>query len=1018
MAPVDNSPTCNMGNFELICTVKSNDQIPVHKYRSTKTGLTVFIAEVDGPVVGGYLALATEAHDDDGLPHTLEHLIFMGSENYPYKGILDLMANRCLASGTNAATDTDNTFYTMETIGSEGFLTLLPVYIDHVLYPTLKDSAFTTEVHHISEVGEDAGVVYCEMQALENNGECMVDLEMKRAIYPGQCGYKSYTGGSIKNLRESTNNDKCRKYHKDFYRPENLCVIITGQVKHADVFKALQSVEDKIIVKGDRGPFIRPWQSEVPPFDKSVEKDVYYGVHEEDNGIVNIAWRGPSAVTNRFDMIGCTLLMKYMTDTSASPLQKEFVEIEDPYCSNVTFCPIENSITTFYLQFCNVPKAKISQVKDRLVDVLKKFTIDMQRMNTVIHRHILETMSNLERNPHDFMAFAIIGDFLFGKGKEDLEGRLNEIESLKKLQSKSADYWMDLLKRYFIDTPCAVIKGHPSVDKQKELEESEKKRIEAQIERLGPEGLKKKGEELEKAINENETPISDDILTKVPIPSTDSFNSHPIKSFETGSQDQYPRFDCNKLPFYTYLDHVNTNFVYMFMVMDTSEIPVEKRPYLPILLEAILECPILRDGKLIPYEAVVSELEMDTIAVGTRMGLDCRSRFSVGAYGHNAMLILQLELAKYSKGIQWMKELLYQSQLVAERLKIIATKNINDVAQMKRKEKKVIDDLMTSLLYRKESNNFNVNMLRQHQFLTKMVKELNSPSGGKEVLDELELVRSILTSPKNITLMVAVNADKLAAQVPDVYKPWTEIVGPDSFENHNLNIVPDYKLIKPLSEIEIDGCVAGMGSTESAFFLQCCPCINDFEHSDLAPLLVCLQYFIQLEGPMWVKVRGLGLAYGYTIFPRPNEGLLYLQFYRATNPVDSYKETKAIIENMLSTNSWDQLLFESAKSSLIYQIVQEEKSVGDMVAKAIASHFKKVPIDYTARLVKKISAVKIKDLERVLPTYVKPLFDPSKCKTTIVCKPARTTEIAEAFKEMNHDLKIYQSIEDTYMSSW
>lgn len=31
------------------------------------------------------LSSATEAHDDDGLPHTLEHLVFMGSENYPYK---------------------------------------------------------------------------------------------------------------------------------------------------------------------------------------------------------------------------------------------------------------------------------------------------------------------------------------------------------------------------------------------------------------------------------------------------------------------------------------------------------------------------------------------------------------------------------------------------------------------------------------------------------------------------------------------------------------------------------------------------------------------------------------------------------------------------------------------------------------------------------------------------------------------------------------------------------------------
>ena len=28
---------------------------------------------------------ATEAHDHDGLPHTLEHLVFMGSEQFPYK---------------------------------------------------------------------------------------------------------------------------------------------------------------------------------------------------------------------------------------------------------------------------------------------------------------------------------------------------------------------------------------------------------------------------------------------------------------------------------------------------------------------------------------------------------------------------------------------------------------------------------------------------------------------------------------------------------------------------------------------------------------------------------------------------------------------------------------------------------------------------------------------------------------------------------------------------------------------
>ena len=64
-------------------------------------------------------------------------IIIMKYHSY-CQGVLDLLANRCLASGTNAWTDTDHTCYTMTTAGSEGFLQLLPIYVDHILHPTLK----------------------------------------------------------------------------------------------------------------------------------------------------------------------------------------------------------------------------------------------------------------------------------------------------------------------------------------------------------------------------------------------------------------------------------------------------------------------------------------------------------------------------------------------------------------------------------------------------------------------------------------------------------------------------------------------------------------------------------------------------------------------------------------------------------------------------------------------------------------------------------------------------------------
>lgn len=76
-----------------------------------------------------------------------------------------------MAHGTNAWTDTDHTCYTILTAGDAGMLTLLPIYADHILNPTLSDEGFTTEVHHIDGEGEDAGVVYCEMQGRENNAD-------------------------------------------------------------------------------------------------------------------------------------------------------------------------------------------------------------------------------------------------------------------------------------------------------------------------------------------------------------------------------------------------------------------------------------------------------------------------------------------------------------------------------------------------------------------------------------------------------------------------------------------------------------------------------------------------------------------------------------------------------------------------------------------------------------------------------------------------------------------------------
>ncbi len=80
-----------------------------------------------------------------------------GSEKYPYNGALNEIARRSFAQGIDVVSESDHTAYEVETAGSEGFLQILPVYIDHILYPTLTEAAFITQVN-VSCLGRSAAV--------------------------------------------------------------------------------------------------------------------------------------------------------------------------------------------------------------------------------------------------------------------------------------------------------------------------------------------------------------------------------------------------------------------------------------------------------------------------------------------------------------------------------------------------------------------------------------------------------------------------------------------------------------------------------------------------------------------------------------------------------------------------------------------------------------------------------------------------------------------------------------------
>ncbi len=267
----------------------------ITQYVSERTGMTVVVVDQKGPKVLGFFALATEIQDDSGAPHTLEHLCFMGSKSYRYKGVLDKLATRAYST-TNAWTATDHTAYTLDTAGWAGFAQILPVYLEHVIVPTLTDAACYTEVHHVDGSGHDAGVVYSEMQGVQNTQSELMELTSKRLLYPDGVGFRYETGGMMEQLRVLTA-DRIREFHREMYQPKNLCLVIIGDVDHTDLLGILDNFEGTILqdIPKPDARFKRPWveSKPVPPLQKTSVVTVDFPEEDESSGEILVSFFGP-----------------------------------------------------------------------------------------------------------------------------------------------------------------------------------------------------------------------------------------------------------------------------------------------------------------------------------------------------------------------------------------------------------------------------------------------------------------------------------------------------------------------------------------------------------------------------------------------------------------------------------------------------------------------------------------------------------------------------------------------------
>ncbi|KAE8144519.1 Metalloenzyme, LuxS/M16 peptidase-like protein [Aspergillus avenaceus] len=988
------------------------------QYESERTGMRVVVIDQKGPKVTGYFVLATEIHDDSGAPHTLEHLCFMGSRNYRYKGFLDKLATR-VYSNTNAWTATDHTAYTLDTAGWEGFAQILPVYLEHVIAPTLTDEGCYTEVHHIDGTGNDAGVVYSEMQGVQNNAAELIDLSARRLTYPHGVGFRYETGGMMEQLRVLTA-DRIRAFHREMYQPKNLCLIITGEVDHANMLETLDKFEDTIldVIPSPDAPFKRPWvdSKQAPPLEKSIVEKVEFPEEDESFGEIEIRFLGPDC-TDPIQTGALNVTLLYLAGSSASLLDNILVEKEQ-LASAVYYATEDHPSLEIRFTLTSVETDKLAEVEKRFFEVLKdamEKELDMNYLKECIDRQRRTWKFSTESSASSLAEY-VISDFLFGKrdGSTLLDvATLKEYDALEKW---SEGDWRSFVKKWISDAPHVTILGLPSVKMSDTLKEEEEARVAAQKKKLGEKGLKQLADKLEKAKAENDKEIPKEMLEKFRIPGIESIHFVDTTTARSGaalkagrpdhSTQKLVDSDGSDMPLFIHFEHIPSSFVQLSLLISAQSVPVQLRPLLSIYTEAFFNLPVQRDGKTINFEQVVVELERDTVGYSMEGGR---------SLGNSEMLRIsfQVELEKYSTAIAWLQELSWSTVFDVERLRAITSRLLSDVPDSKRSGDDMLAAVHVMVHYAAESIVRARSTLVKARYLKRIKRQLAETP--EIVVARMEEIRKALFKFENMRVLVIADLEKLKNPVSS-WKSFVEQLGTSA----ELQPITARRPLLSEAGQSLGGksYVVPMPTIDSSFAYATARGLDSYDDPRLPALLVAIAYMNAVEGPLWVAVRGTGLAYGTNFAYNIDTGFVNFDVFRSPNAHKAFESSKQIVKDHLSGSTpFDPLMLEGSISSIVVSYANEQATIAGAAQGSFTRQVvRNLPSDYKEKMLRKVRDISVDDVKGALRDIILPLFGPKTANIVVTCATVLEETIKEGLESSGFtpDVQPLKEFEDDY----
>lgn len=989
------------------------------KWRSSRTGLQLTYINQPSPIVNGYFAVATEIENDSGCPHTLEHLVFMGSRSYPYKGFLDSLGNRFFSS-TNAWTSVDQTVYTLTTAGWEGFKTLLPVYLDHLFHPTLTDEACLTEVYHIDGKGKEKGVVFSEMQGIESQAWFITYMSLMKTLYAEKSGYSSETGGLMSELRKLSN-ENIRDFHKSMYRPDNLCVVITGSVEENELLEIMSKFDENLQQLSDF-PHKRPFVDSPHdlPLKETIVKTVDFPDEDESMGEVIIGWIGPES-DNTLDNLAVDMVGSYLSESPISLLNKNLVEIENPLATDITYGTDDFVRTGLTLTISGVPTSSLHEVDAKVKHILHEQTkvdcIDLQYMRQVVNQQVLKYIANTEKDPSTFSNVAIL-EFIYGNPDgSDLAKWTKDLKEFESLKSWTAEHWCSLIDKYFVKNNSASILGRPSAKLNKAMKLGSKDILRRIKTDLGPDGLKEKQKSLEMAQKKNDEEIPDEIIRKFGKPDPSKIQFIHTDSYRGGNNNEvFPQYkesgifydiisNDTSVPLNIHFEDYKSKFITIHLLMTTKPVRESLLKYFSIM-EEIFSMPIkLPDGKYIPYESVISGLNDDLIDFQFDNGIE-------NQFVELPSIRVKLETSKFEKAIEWLVNVMKFTVFDETRVKIVIEKIINSLPDKKRNEELMLYSLQYRTVFNDASLRKAQDCMNTEDFYKDLLAKINN-GGYSEIAAELEELRALLFTTTNMKIYVVGGCSELKNPVSSWLKFYESM---RSAEDAPIIFDKLPRAFEFATETGRDcsykACLVGSPAGETTHLISLTPIPTDYLNEDIFKIALASELLGGVEGPFWRGIRGTGLAYGANIRRLLESGYLSFTIYRGADAEQAWRAGKNIISSMISGDvKIEEVSLENSVAAIVNELANGESNTYDAAISNITSNiFKKRGIDYILHFLSRLNSYTSDDMVYIMKKYFLPLFS-SKHSLVFACIPvAKKENFSKFLKEEGYTVSYEELI--------